>query len=145
MQLAPTPKPLHCNFLRWSANNGMAPSRKYSVPNWFHLTTHTWVVWIKMTRWSLTTPSQRLERNGGAESSMILWIDPFTTALYLSKNLHTMQNGVRSCSGLTLPNSWLAIFLRKESVEGLLMSIYWLDMMKDISLTFSQPMRRGKH
>lgn len=56
--------------------------------------------------------------------SRILLIDPFTTALYLSKNLHTMQNGVRSCSGLTLPNSGLAIFLREESVEGPLMSIY---------------------
>lgn len=45
---------------------------------------------------------------------------------------------------LTLPNSWLAIFLHEESMEGPVMSIYWLDMLKDISLTFSQPIRRGK-
>ena len=88
MQLAPTPKPLHSIFLRWPANNRMAPLRKCPVKKWCHLTTHTSVVWIKMTRWSLTctTPSpQWLQWNGGAESALILLIDLFYNSFVLEQ------------------------------------------------------------
>lgn len=41
-------------------------------------------------------------------------------------------------------NTVLETLVCKKGPEGFLMSIYWLDMLKNISLTFSQPMRRGK-
>ena len=97
-----------------------------------------------MIKWNPTTPSQWLERSGGVGFSLISLIDQSTTALWLNKNHHTMGKGVRSCSGLTLANNWLAISRHGGNVEGLQMNIYWLGMLKDISLPFSQIMRREK-
>ena len=89
-----------------------------------------WVEWIKMIRWNPITPSQWLERNGGAWFSLISLIDQSTTTLCLSKNHHTIGKGT--------------IFVHRGSVGGPLMSTYLLHMLKDISPTFSQLMRRAK-
>ena len=60
--------PSPCTETSWGE---LQTTEWHHCENTFHLTTHTWVVRIKMTRWSPTTPFQWLERNGGAESSMI--------------------------------------------------------------------------
>lgn len=45
---------------------------------------------------------------------------------------------------IDLAKQLMGIFVQEESVEGHLMSIYWLGMLRDISLTFSKSIWRGK-